>query len=256
MIRRPIVVVIEDPLTHWLRALEERHLADLTFPELARALRALSATYVERRDRLREGAAFSGAGKRAAYALFYGPLHFLLVRHIVTSIPGALAHVGTLIDLGCGTGASGAAWASACPAPPSVMGIDRNRWALDEARVTYGEFNLRARSRSDDVVRVSLPAKSNVLAAFFVNELDEASRNALLAKLMLHATNRHGRILIVEPIAGFVAPWWATWRAAFEAAGGRCDEWRVKLPLPAIVQKLDRAAGLNHRELTGRSLWV
>jgi hypothetical protein len=26
--------------------------------------------------------------------------------------------------------------------------------------------------------------------------------------------------------------------------------------LPAIVAKLDRAAGLDHREITGRSLWI
>jgi hypothetical protein len=26
--------------------------------------------------------------------------------------------------------------------------------------------------------------------------------------------------------------------------------------LPAIVAKLDRAAGLDHREITGRSLWL
>jgi hypothetical protein len=53
-----------------------------------------------------------------------------------------------------------------------------------------------------------------------------------------------------------VAPWWQTWQRAFEAAGGRADQWRVRVPLPAIVEKLDRAAGLNHRELTGRSLWI
>ena len=29
-----------------------------------------------------------------------------------------------------------------------------------------------------------------------------------------------------------------------------------KQPLPAIVEKLDRAAGLDHREITGRSLWL
>ena len=44
---------------NWLRALEERHLADLTFPEVSRALRALSSAYVERRGRLKEGAALS-----------------------------------------------------------------------------------------------------------------------------------------------------------------------------------------------------
>ena len=63
-------------------------------------------------------------------------------------------------------------------------------------------------------------------------------------------------MLIVEPVAGFVAPWWKDWRQAFEAAGGRDDEWRFRVELPAIVAKLDRAAGLNHRELKGRSLWL
>ena len=45
-------------------------------------------------------------------------------------------------------------------------------------------------------------------------------------------------------------------RGEVEAAGGRADEWRFRLALPPIVAKLDRAAGLNHREITGRSLWL
>ena len=103
----------DDRFTEWMTVLESRHLAELTFPEVSRSLRALSSNYVERRTRLNEGVALNGAGKRAAFALFYGPLHFLLVRHIVTSIPRATAIDGTLVDLGCGTGAAGAAWASA-----------------------------------------------------------------------------------------------------------------------------------------------
>ena len=63
-------------------------------------------------------------------------------------------------------------------------------------------------------------------------------------------------MLVVEPLAGFVARWWNRWRVVFEAAGGRADEWRLRTELPAIVAKLDRAAGLNHREITGRSLWL
>ena len=75
------------PTERWLTALEARHFSDLTFQEVSRSLRALSATYVERRGRIREGAALSGAGKRAAFALFYGPLHYLLVREIVVRSP-------------------------------------------------------------------------------------------------------------------------------------------------------------------------
>ena len=73
-----------------MAALEARHLADLRVPEVTRALRALSSAYVERR---RQTAARAGgrhvhgaldtAGKRAAFALFYAPLHFIAVSEVV-----------------------------------------------------------------------------------------------------------------------------------------------------------------------------
>src|SRR4051794_14688844 len=122
-----------DAFTRWIAALEAKHFAELTFPEVSRALRALSSTYVERRQKLAEGAALSGAGKRAAFALFYGPLHYLLVRHIATNLPHATSGVSTLVDLGCGTGASGAAWAQACDKSPRIVAVDRSSWAVGEA---------------------------------------------------------------------------------------------------------------------------
>ena len=70
----------------WLEALERRHLADFTMTEVARALRALSSCYVERRSKLADGGALSSAGKRAAFALFYGPQHFFVVQKIVDSL--------------------------------------------------------------------------------------------------------------------------------------------------------------------------
>jgi len=39
-------------------------------------------------------------------------------------------------------------------------------------------------------------------------------------------------------------------------AGGRTDEWRFREPLPPLLQILDKAAGLDHRELTVRSMWL
>ena len=240
----------------WIEALESRHLADLTFSEVSRALRALSSTYVERRRRLTEGAALSGAGKRAAFALFFGPLHYLLVRAIVFELPEATIGSPTLVDLGCGTGASGAAWAHACSRRPRVVGIDRHPWVLGEAARTYRTFGLTARTRQDDVVSVVLPKPPVLmLAAFTLNELHDAPRAALLQRLVERAS-RGDRVLIVEPLAGPVAPWWNKWREIFLKAGGGEAEWRVRVELPAIVAKLDRAAGLDHRELTGRSLWL
>jgi hypothetical protein len=245
------------PSDRWLTALEARHFSDLTFQEVSRSLRALSATYVERRDRLREGAALTGAGKRAAFALFYGPLHYLLVREIVGAIPSAtLSGSRTLVDLGCGTGAAGAAWAEACDPHPQVIGVDRHPWTLTEAAQTYRDFGLRAQTVRGDASAFAFPKRrAMILAAFTVNELDDYGRTSLLPRLLDRAGSGD-RVLIVEPVARSVGRWWNDWQRAFAAAGGRADEWRFRVQLPEIVAKLDRAAGLDHRELTGRSLYI
>src|SRR4051812_19279570 len=239
----------------WLAALEARHFSDLTFQEVSRSLRALSATYVERRDTIHEGAALSGAGKRAAFALFYGPLHYLLVREIVRAIP-ATDGASTLIDLGCGTGAAGAAWAEACRTPPRVLGVDVHPWTLTEAAHTYRAFGLAAQTKRGDAATVALPkSPALILAAFTVNELSDEGRASLLPRLLARAT-AGDRILIVEPLARSAIKWGGRWEEAFKAAGGRADEWRFRVELPPIVAKLDRAAGLNHREITGRTLFL
>ncbi len=240
----------------WIEALERRHLQDLAFPEVTRALRALSSTYVERRSLLPRGAALSGAGKRAAFALFYGPLHYLLVRAIVRALPDATAAAATLLDLGCGTGAAGAAWAHACAIPPRIVALDVHPGAVGEAVSTYRHFGLKARTRQGDASVSPWPRPpAHILAAFTVNELSDAARDRLLARLTSRAIDGD-RILIVEPMAAFVARWWREWGTAFVRAGGRSDEWRVRVQLPPIVARLDRAAGLDHRELTGRSLFL
>ena len=198
----------------------------------------------------------SGAGKRAAFAAFYGPLHYLIVRHIVCALPGAVEEVSRIIDLGCGTGAAGAAWACSCPARCSVIGIDRHPWAVAEASRTYGDFGLTGRARRGDITRTHLPGKgAATICAFAMNELPDAERDRLLGRLVERARPGY-RLLIVEPLAGFVARWWGKWRVRFEGGGGRADEWRVELELPPIVARLDRAAGLDHRELTARTLWL
>jgi SAM-dependent methyltransferase len=257
----------------WMAALEARHLAELRFPEVARALRALSSTYVERRGRLAQGAALDGAGKRAAFALFYGPLHYLIVQHIAQSLlkpdlagarPISSERRGTIVDLGCGTGAAGAACATACEAVDLVVGIDTHPWALTEAAATYRQFGLKNRTEKGDLASTrqldaprarSRSGPSLFVAAFALNELQEGSRDAAVRRLRDRA-QAGDAVLIVEPLAGFVAPWWPRWQREIEQAGGRADEWRYRADLPEIVAKLDRAAGLDHRELTARSMCI
>ena len=78
----------------WIADLEARYLRDLTPTEVARALRALSSTYVERRARLSGRGAFDSAGKRAAYALYYAPRRFLMAGHVVAALAPAAAGAG------------------------------------------------------------------------------------------------------------------------------------------------------------------
>ena len=57
--------------------------------------------------------ALDSAGKRAAFALFYAPLHFIAVTEVIRALATSREAPATILDLGCGTGAAGAAWALA-----------------------------------------------------------------------------------------------------------------------------------------------
>lgn len=247
---------MSDAFPAWFEALERRHLASLTFREVRHGLQALSSLYVERRQRLGSGAALDGAGKRAAFALFYGPLHFLTVREIVAALGAPPLPAPLILDLGAGTGAAGAAWALSQTPRPELLCVEHNGWAAGEARWTLATLGLRGRVQRGDVARTQLSARTGgVLAAFTVNELDGPAREALLERLLAGA--RAGTaVLVVEPLSRRAVPWWEAWRAAFAAAGGRDDEWRFRVRLPERLALLDKAAGLDHRELGARSLWM
>ncbi len=94
-----------------------------------------------------------------------------------------------------------------------------------------------------------------ILAAYTVNELPASTRDALLPRL-IEAHARGSRVLIVEPIARRIATWWDHWAQAFAEAGGSASEWRFRTPLPGRQRDLGKAAGLDPRELTARSLWL
>lgn len=251
-------------VSDWVSALEARHLADLRVPEVTRALRALSAAYVERRrgatgpagTRQKVQGTLDSAGKRAAFALFYAPLHFIAVTEVVRALGADRPAPPSILDLGCGTGAAGSAWALAAGSEPVVMGIDRHPWAIEEARWTYGQLGVHGHARPGDVTRVQTPRRGGaIVAAYLLNELPDASR-IRVEDLLVTTVERGGHILVIEPIARGVAPWWDRTVARFATLGGRADQWRLPIELPPPLQLFDKAAGLNHRELTLRSLFA
>jgi hypothetical protein len=161
-----------------------------------------------------------------------------------------------ILDLGCGAGAAGAAWARLLSPPAALTGVDAHPWALAEAAFTYRQFGLDGVTRRGDIGRVRIPRSvDGVIAGWVINELSEPCRNHVLQEL-LAAAERGVAVLVIEPIATRVSPWWAEWVDRFARLGGRADQWRVRLPLPDLLQRFDRAAGLRHDELTARSLYV
>jgi hypothetical protein len=136
----------------------------------------------------------------------------------------------------------------------SVEGVDRSGWAVAEARWTFTRLGLQGRARRADAATARLPPPpAGVLAAFTVNELRDGPRRRLLGRLV-EASRSGSTVLIVEPISRRVSPWWPEWSEAVRGAGGREDEWRFPAHLPHRLALLGKAAGLDSRELTGRSL--
>src|SRR6185436_11358577 len=94
-----------------------------------------------------------------------------------------------------------------------------------------------------------------IVAAYLLNELAEESRRRLEDRL-LDAASRGARVLVLEPIARAITPWWEATAARVVAAGGRADEWQFETRLPPSTALLGKAAGLNSREMKVRSLYL
>jgi hypothetical protein len=255
-----------------LTALTERHVAPFRTSEFTRALRALSARYVERRGSLPGRSPLDSTGKRAAFAAFYAPLHFLTVREIVRTLDAGNAHhphpphhppIDLLLDLGCGTGVASAAWALELARSPELRGVDGSGWVLDEAKWNWRLLGLRGRAERGDMVDAlarSLPVsvrstpKIGIVAGWSVNELPGESRDQLLS-LLRRAAALHVPMLVVEPLARSATPWWDEWASAFVGLGGRADVWKFDIALPPPLATLDTAAGFEREGLGARSLW-
>jgi hypothetical protein len=224
-------------------------------------VRALSARYVERRAGLADRSPLDSAGKRAAFAAYYAPLHFLTTREVVRAAGAARGNaIDRIVDLGCGTGAASAAWALEFARPPGITGIDEAGWALTEAAWTWRTLGLRAKSRRGDLVAAAARAcrshearGSTLLFAWSINELAPGDRDRLLE--ILSAPPASCALLLIEPLARAVTPWWEAWVEALRPSGTLAGEWHFDVALPPALARIDEAAGFRRDRLGARTLW-
>src|SRR3990172_8859022 len=211
------------PPNDWIVKIQERYGRTLTFPEIRKGVVALSRIYVEERRRIERGAAFDGAGKRAAFACFYSPLHFLLVRKIVSALGAEREPPRRIFDIGCGLAVAGAAWATHCERRPRVVGYEKSSWAADEARWLLATLEIAGRILQKPLQEAPPAGRGDaVVAAYAVNELDATGRARFLDRL-LEAGEREASFLVVEPLARRTSPWWPEWREEFLEASCRAD---------------------------------
>jgi hypothetical protein len=251
-----------DPVAGWIEALIARHTGTLKRSEFLRAVRALSARYVERRLELPRRPPADSPGKRAAFSAFFAPLHFFTVHAIVRALGAAPQSASHIVDLGCGTGVASAGWALACDSPPAITGVDRQTWALAEAAWNWRMLGLAARARREDLVRTvesftrgHLTPDASFVAAWSLNELEADDRAAMLP-LLLALSDRGCAVLVVEPLARAAVPWWDEWVEAWQVRGGQAAEWKLDTALPPVLAALSDEAGFRRDTLGARTLWI
>lgn len=262
-----------DPqIADWLAALEKRHLANLTTQEFTRAVRALSARYVERRGQLPDRSPLDSAGKRAAFALFYAPLHFITAQLVIAgakdpapaSPPVIRTDLSALVDLGCGTGVCSAAWALMHERTPVISGVDANAWAIDEARWNWRTLGLHGRATRGDLIATATSllrqprgtlATTGLIAGWTINELTKGDRDRLLGVLD-QLLERGASLIVLEPLARGVTPWWDEWLTRLGKHGVQESDFKAGVDLPAPLDAFSDAAGFRKKELGARLMYT
>lgn len=257
----------------WRNALVERHIQPLGKPAFLKAVRALSVRYVERRRQLADRSPLDSAGKRAAFAAFYGPMHFGLTRVIVQMKQLNASRLDTIIDLGCGTGVAGAAWALAQADRPVLAGVDLHPWAIEETKWTWRMFGLEGRVERGDLVQAGVRLRrklrgsargTGIVLGWSVNELKDEARRTLLP-VLLDLARAGASILVIEPMARRVTPWWDEWAATFGEARGVAEEWHASVTFEQSPATGDSSlhfanlawdAGFRYESLSARSLSI
>jgi hypothetical protein len=135
--------------------------------------------------------------------------------------------------------------------------VDRSGWALGEAQRTWAAFGLSGRTLRRRLPRgLPRPRPGDLLVlGWCLNELDGREREALLGGLA--AARAHGaRVLLLEPLAGAVAPWWEDARRALGGSGVWAAQVKRTIERPARIADLDHASGLDHRVIGVRAMFA
>lgn len=248
----------EAEVAAWVTAAHERWAGSLTFRELRRGASAVSDLYVHKRQSSVTAKVADGRGKHAAFIVYYGGLHLLLVADWLrrTSPPAALP----VVDVGCGPGVVGAAVARWCGAPSLLAGDVVGRH-LQAAAWTAKHFGVPVKTRRGalpGVLRGKGPQQPTLYTLGWVlNELDEDAVQECIQALAHRVEQGHG-VMVWAPLSTRVTGWWSGLESAIRRTGVPMSAGihRCRPERPPLIADLDRATRLKHDELGGRVLYA
>ena len=240
-----------DPLDPFHALLEARHLSELTFAEVRRALQALSSVYVERRERMAEGAGSTGPASAPRSPSTTGRCTSCsCARSCARSArpPAPRAAPGPRLrhrHRGRGLGAG-------VRAPDAGRGVDRSGWAVAEARWTSRASASTGRTTRADATTAP-PAQAPGRRPRRVHR--ERARGQAHARGCCRAcSSRPGGLDRPRRRADLrrVTPRWPEWAGAVEdrrRPGARTSGASAP-PMPTALALLGKAAGLDAGELS------
>ena len=242
----------------WVDAAHARWARGLEFRELRRGVQAVSDVYVHKRKSggLAERAV-DGRGKRAAFVVYYGGLHLLLVQDWMCD--HAPPEVKQIVDVGCGPGVVGAAAARWCGGV-RLSASDRVGRHLEVAAWTARHFGVKARTSRASLPTVLESVNDSALCTmgWVINELSPADRDATFAAIS-RVVRRGSGMLVFAPLSLRASPWWPDlFRTLRQASAGQVQEseHRFQPERPPIIADLDRATRLNHAAMGARVMYV
>lgn len=247
MSRRCIDEAIAPEFEGWLESLTERALETLTFREIRKGAQALVAPGVTRGP-----SALSSAGKRAAMFCYFTPLEFIVLHNVCRTTLGSLS--GTprrVVDLACGCGAGAAAIARSLSRAPHLIGIDRSRVAVEQARATWRAFGLDGRLSVGDPVR-SLPPSLGpgdvVCHVARPGGPDDADERRLVRRIA--ATARRGAtILLVDVPALSGEARLSVWQKYLGDVRTHVARMRITGDRPRFLRDMEKAGRLTQGPL-------
>jgi hypothetical protein len=245
--RRCIDEAIAPEFEAWLESLTKRAFETLTFREIRKGAQALVSPGVTRGP-----SALSSAGKRAAMFCYFAPLEFIALHHVCRTALGSLSESPRrVVDLACGCGAGSAAIGRSLSEAPRLIGVDRNRVAVDQARGTWRAFGLDGRLSVGDPVR-SLPPSLGpgdvVCHVARPGGPDDADERRLVRRIAA-AARRGATILLVDVPALAGEARLSVWRKQLGEVRTHAARMRITGERPRFLRDMEKAGRLTQGPL-------